>query len=96
MNGAEMFVGKFEVITTHGRGHPPEFYANRMIERLMYVSEHAPPPIRDQALASKERMYAVVLHGIKDAIASDRTTIVGALRKAGLDEAAAFVTNMEK
>jgi len=96
MNAAEMAVGKFEVVTTQGRGHDPEFYAGRMLDRLVYVSNDAPPPIRDQALAYRDRVHAIILHGLKQAIASDRTTVIGALRKAGLDEAAALVTNMER
>ena len=42
-------VATVSVETTNNGGHPPEFWAKRLADRIMYVSQYAPPPIRDQA-----------------------------------------------
>lgn len=75
-----------EVSTTSDGGHPPEFWAHRCVERLMQVSETAPAPIREQALAFRDKMEHVVLVYMKRAIQSDRTTVVHALKEAGHPE----------
>jgi len=87
-------VGDVEVHTTTNRGHPPEFYAERICARLMFVADEAPPPIRDQALAFQERMKVIVLAGIRNAILSDHTTIMGVLRQAGMEDAAKLVHSL--
>jgi hypothetical protein len=65
-------VGSVTVVTSNDGGHPPEFFAERIVDRLIFVGENAPEPIKAQALAYREQMLAVVLDGIKRAIASDR------------------------
>ena len=60
------------VVTTSHGGHPPEFFAERIVARLMVIGDQAPEPIRAQAHAFRDRMHAVILDGIKQAIESDR------------------------
>jgi hypothetical protein len=67
-----MELGSVTVVTSSHGGHPPEFFAERIVEQLMYVGDQAPEPIRAQAHAFRDRMHAVILDGIKQAIASDR------------------------
>jgi hypothetical protein len=67
-----MAVGTVQVVTTSNGGHPPEFFAERIVDKLIRVADTAPQPIRDQAHAFREQMKVVVLDGIKRAIASDR------------------------
>lgn len=68
----EMAVGNVMVVTTSGEGHPPEFFAERIVAKLITVADTAPEPIRAQAHAYRDSMYAIVLDGINRAIASDR------------------------
>ena len=56
----EMSVGSVGVKTTNNRGFTPEEVAELCVDRLMLVSNDAPPAIKDQALAHKERMKAVI------------------------------------
>jgi hypothetical protein len=65
-------VGSVTVVTTTNGGRPPEYFAERIVERLMFIGDDAPEPIREQALAFRDRMHAVILDGIKAAIDSDR------------------------
>jgi len=65
-------VGKVSVATSSNGGMPVEYFAERIVEKLMYVGENAPEPIKAQALAYRERMLEIVLAGLKQAIQSDR------------------------
>jgi hypothetical protein len=69
-------VGSVTVFTTTGGGHPPEFFAERIVDRLIAVAETAPEPIKAQALAFRESMFAIVLDGVNRAIASDRAYLL--------------------
>lgn len=68
----DVSVGNVLVATTMGGDHPPEFYAQRIVERLIAVSDQAPEPIRQQAYAFRDQMFVVVLDGLQRALASDR------------------------
>jgi hypothetical protein len=86
-----MGVFKVEVETTSKGGHPPEFWAKRCIERLMSVSDSAPPVLREQAQAFKDQMEHVVLLHMKRAIQSDRSTVGHILTDAGQPKLAELV-----
>lgn len=88
---AEMAVGSVIVTTTVDGGHPPEYYAERLCDRLLFIAETAPPEIKLQAIAYREEMQRVLLDGIRRAILSNHTTVIHQLRKAGMDEAAELV-----
>ena len=92
----EMSVGPFRVETTSNAGHPPEFHAERICDRLSDVAETAPPAIKAQALAYKEVMRSIVYEGIRRAITSNHTTIIGQLRRAGMHEAAALIDSLRR
>jgi hypothetical protein len=91
---ATLGVGIVTVTATSGAGHPPEFYAERLVAKLIYVGENAPPEIKAQALAYQEAMRQILLDGIRQAILSNHTTIIGKLRQAGMEEAAALVFSL--
>jgi hypothetical protein len=82
---------KVDVETTSNGGHPPEFWAKRCIERLLSVSESAPPVLREQAQAFKDQMEHVVLLHMKRAIQSDRSTVGHLLTEAGQPKLAELV-----
>jgi len=90
----EMSVGSVEVRTTNNRGFTPEEVAELCVDRLMIVSNDAPPAIKDQALAHKERMKAVIAVYMKQAIQSDRTTVYNAINDAGHKKLAEYIRKM--
>jgi len=67
-----MGMGNVTVVTTSGGGRPPEYFAQRIMDKLMYVGDNAPDPIKEQALVYQQKMHAIILAGIKAAIESDR------------------------
>ena len=90
----EMSVGSVEVRTTNNRGFTPEEVAELCVDRLMVVSNDAPPAIKDQALAHKERMKAVIAVYMKQAIQSDRTTVYNAINDAGHKKLAEYIRKL--
>lgn len=87
----DMAVGTFGVVTTSNGGHDLDFYADRIVERLISVSETAPEPIKAQALHYKNSLRLVVRDGLERAVRSDRTTLVAKMERAGLADAALFI-----
>lgn len=80
-----------QVHTTSGRGFTPEEVAKRCADRLMYVSDTAPLAIREQALSFKDHIERVVAIYMREAIASDRTTVYNALKDAGRPDLAELI-----
>jgi len=81
--GVTLSPGIVEVQTTQHRGFTPEEVADRCLTKLLSVSDTAPPAIRDQAIAYKEHMRAVLVFYMNEAVQSDRTTVNNALLDAG-------------
>ena len=89
-----MSVGSIEVRTTNNRGFTPEEVAERCTDKLLHISEQAPPAIRDQAVAYKQQMTDVIASYMKQAIQSDRTTVYNAIKDAGHPKLADYIRNM--
>ena len=82
------------VHTTSGRGFTPEEVAARCADKLISVSDQAPPAIRDQARAFKAQIEMVVALYMREAIASDRTTVYNALKDAGHPDLAELIRRL--
>jgi hypothetical protein len=67
-----MGIGKVSVVTSTNGGLPPEHFAERIMDKLMYVDDFAPEPIKSQALEYQYIIREIILAGIKAAIESDR------------------------
>lgn len=83
-----------EVHTTNGRGFSPEEVASRCVDKLIFVSDNAPPVIKDQAIAYKETLKKVIAYYMREAIASDRTTVYNALKDAGHPDLAELIRRL--
>lgn len=83
--------GDVVVTTTNGRGRTPAEIAERLTARLVSVSNDAPPVIRDQALAYRDRIQSVCEYYLSEAVKSDRATISHRLTEAGHPDAAAMI-----
>jgi hypothetical protein len=87
-------LGEVGVHTTNNRGHDPEFWATQVTNKICGISEGAPEHVRQQALAFKNAVYAIVLRGIRSGIDSDRTTVAGLLRGQGQGDMADIIKEL--
>jgi hypothetical protein len=85
---------KVSVQTTSGRGHSPEEVAKLCSDKLIFVADNAPKEIADQARAFKANIERLIAHYMRQAIASDRTTVYNAIKDAGHPELAELIRRL--
>ena len=66
----------------------PEEIARFCVDKIVEVSDKAPPEIRDQAHAFKAHLHKVITHYVKEGIKSDRTTVYNMIKDAGYEKLA--------
>ena len=84
----ESNLGDVVVKTTERRGLSPEELAERAVEQIVSVSSSVDPIVKQQAEAFRNRIYHVVLGIIKQAIKSDRTTLINEFIQQGQSDTA--------
>ena len=87
-------IGDIAVKTTNNKGLSPEYWTERIIDRLISISDNADPMVKAQAQAYKDNMTQVVLLYLKQAIASDRATVAGLLQKQGHKDMADIIRRL--
>ena len=87
-------IGDIEVKTTNNKGLSPEYWTERIIDKLISISDSADPMGKAQAQAFKDSMTQVVLLYLKQAIASDRATVAGLLQKQGHKDMADIIRRL--
>ena len=87
-------VGSPFVTTSSGGGHSPEQVAELCINRLIQISDTAPPELAQQARAFRDQMLAVVLHYGRMAASEDRATVCVKLEQAGHAELAQHIRRL--
>lgn len=85
------FLGNVMVHTVSGRGFTPEEIAERALDKIVSVSEDAPPVIRDQAIAYRNHIRQVLIFYMYEAIRSDHVTLTNKFTAAGHPELAALL-----
>ena len=83
MNEECGLLGGIQVVTTEGRGFTPEELTERALDKLIYIGNESHPAIREHALAFRQRMKAVILFYLNEAVTRDRLTLANKLREAG-------------
>jgi hypothetical protein len=86
-------IGHLEVRTTSNGGFTPEELAQEALDRILYIGESTHPAIRDQAIAFREQIRAVLVTYMKRAVTSDRTTLKAKLKAMGHADLAALLEN---
>ena len=87
-------VGSVVVATTQNKGHAPEFWAKAAADRIVSVGGNCHPVIAQQAEAFKESVQATAVFYIKEAIKSDRTTLIAELEKQGHADMANIIRSL--
>ena len=94
MSQGRVELGQIMVSTTENRGHDVEFWATETTKKILGISAEAEPHIRLQAEAFRNHIYAIILAGMKNAIASDRVTIRGLLASQGHEDMAKIIKEL--
>jgi hypothetical protein len=87
-------VGSVIVATTQDKGHDPEFWAKAAADRIVSVGGNCHPLIAQQAEAFKESVQATAVFYIKEAIKSDRTTLIAELERQGHADMANIIRSL--
>ena len=87
-------IGKVSVFTSTNRGHSPEEMAEMALNKIMLVSEDAPPVIREQALAYKDRLKEILIFYMNRMAQSERTTIWALMKKQGHEDIAEIIRRL--
>ena len=87
-------IGNVLVTATQNRGHDPEFWAQSAADRIVSVGGNCHPAIAQQAEAFKESVRATALHYMKEAIKSDRTTLIAELERQGHKDMADIIRSL--
>ena len=82
------------VFTTTDRGHSPEEMAEMALNKIMLVSENAPPVIREQAYAHRQRLKDVLVFYMNRMCQSERTTIWALMKKQGHEDVAEIIRRL--
>lgn len=81
-------IGAVKIITTSKRGMNPDEWVELAVSKIISVSDSAPMPIREQAIAYRENIKYVLGFYFKKVAKSERATIAAKLRAEGLDDIA--------
>jgi len=90
----QMEIGDVLVTTTQNKGQDPEFWAQSAADRIVSVGGNCHPAIAQQAEAFKEEVRVTTLHYIKEAIKSDRTTLIAELERQGHKDMADIIRSL--
>tara|TARA_R100001377_G_scaffold36675_2_gene20394 strand:- start:134 stop:433 length:300 start_codon:yes stop_codon:yes gene_type:complete len=84
-------LGLVEIATTKFGGHPPEFWAKQLTEKIIGYSDDNEKHIQDQARAYKDLIYKVCLIYIKNALKSYKATLIQDLSSGGSEDLAKII-----
>ena len=92
--GGAGYTTQVSVATTSFRGMTPEELADMAMEKILFVGDTCPPVIKDQARAFQKQVRDIIIIYLKQAVKSDRTTLINELNQAGLHDAAAGIRRL--
>ena len=89
--GAIPGLGFIEAKTSNFGGHPPEFWAEQLTNKICGYSDDSEPHVKEQARAYKDLIYRVCLIYLNNAIKSYKATLIQELLKSGEEEVAKII-----
>mgnify|MGYP003632003237 FL=1 len=87
-------IGNVMSYTSNNSGHSPEQLADMALNKIMIVSENAPPVIRDQAIAHRDKLKEILIYYMKSMALSERTTIWALMKKQGHEDIAEIIRRL--
>lgn len=92
---AGMQAGDLRAIATSGGAHPSAVWGGLLTRKIVDVSQHAPRPILDQAMAYQAKVRAAATHYINEARKDTAAHLAAKLEAEGHVVAAAFIRAQE-
>ena len=87
-------VGDALVFTSNNKGHSPEQMAEMALNKIMSVSDSAPPVIREQAYAHRQRLKEVLVFYMNRMCQSEMTTMWALLTQQGHSDMAEIIRRL--
>ena len=87
-------IGNALVFTSDNGGHSPEDMAEMALNKIMLVSDTAPPVIRDQAYAHRQRLKEVLIYYMNKMCQSERTTLWALMKQQGHGDMAEIIRRL--
>ena len=87
-------VGSVNVKTSNQGGLTNEQVADLAVDKIVSISDQAPPHIRQQANQFREHLKKVLYHYLLLARKEERGTIIHALRSSGQKETAEYIRRL--
>ena len=84
-------LGLVEIATTNFGGHPPEFWAKQLTEKIVGYSDENEQHIKDQARAYEDLIYKVCLIYIQNAIKSYKASLIQELTQGDAEDLAKII-----
>jgi len=84
-------LGIIEVATSNYGGHPPEFWAKQLTDKIVGYSDENEQHIKDQARAYKDLIYKVCLIYMKNAIKSYKASLIQELAQGDAQDLAKII-----
>jgi len=84
-------LGMVEIATTQYGGHPPEFWAQQLTDKIVGISDDNEDHVKAQARAYKDVIYKVCLIYIKNALKSYKATLIQDLSSGGSEDLAKII-----
>tara|TARA_R100000278_G_C5467038_1_gene163051 strand:+ start:914 stop:1207 length:294 start_codon:yes stop_codon:yes gene_type:complete len=85
---------KIDVKTTENKGHSIEELAERCTDKIISISDHAQPEVKEQAYAFKKHIKQFIEVYMQQAVKSDRTTVYNAIINAGQPKLAELIRRL--
>ena len=82
------------VFTSTNRGHSPEEMAEMAMNKIMVVSNTAPPVIKEQAMAHRDRLKEILIFYMERMAQSERTTIWALMKQQGHEDMAEIIRRL--
>ena len=95
VNGS-MQVGSVTVATTQNTGLSIEHWAERLLDKILFVGNESNPFIKEQALAYKDALRTAIVQHMRQAIKSDRTTLYNLLLQQGETQMAEILRRLSQ
>jgi len=81
-------IGEVGVTTTQWAGHDVDYWAEQTTNKIVSIGGNCHPIIAQQAEAFRDAVLQQISYYMKEAIKSDRTTLIAQLEKQGQPEMA--------